>query len=115
MPLRSPFFLAGVALVVVGAELQSSKWQIVETSSGTIQGHASSWLPEVSEYLGIPFAAPPTEQLRFEPPKPFTSNKTVIAAKFVRLTTQYPYVSLLISPLLVSVSCSMTIETTILY
>ncbi|KAF1815958.1 alpha/beta-hydrolase [Eremomyces bilateralis CBS 781.70] len=41
--------------------------ETVRTSSGRIIGHASSWQPEVSEYLGIPYAKKPK---RFEAAKP---------------------------------------------
>jgi cholinesterase len=54
----------------------------VVTSSGPIEGHAASWQPEVSEYLGVPFAVPPVGPLRWMAPKPFIGNKTVDAAKF---------------------------------
>lgn len=42
--------------------------QTVSTTSGPVQGHAASDASQVSEYLGIPFAQPPTGRLRFEPP-----------------------------------------------
>lgn len=55
----------------------------VKTTSGTIKGHASEWQPEVSEYLGVPFARPPTGELRFTPPQPFTGTGVINAYKFV--------------------------------
>ena len=58
--------------------------QGVKTSSGTIVGKASSWKTEVSEYLGIPFAAPPVGNLRWAPPQPFKGEgKTIQATKYV--------------------------------
>lgn len=44
---------------------------VVKTSSGLIQGHENAVHPEVAEYLGVPFAAPPVGPLRFAPPKPY--------------------------------------------
>jgi hypothetical protein len=60
-----------------------STGQEVSTSSGKVAGHASKWQPEVSEYLGIPFALPPLGESRFAAPKPFTGNGTIKAEKFV--------------------------------
>jgi carboxylesterase type B len=57
----------------------------VKTSSGSVKGHASSWQPEVSEYLGIPFAQTPTGPLRFAAPVPFQGSGSIDAAKFVSL------------------------------
>lgn len=56
--------------------------QRIVTTSGTVVGQASSWQPNVSEYLGIPYARPPVEQLRFAAPKAFKSNGTIQATKF---------------------------------
>ncbi|KAL2288408.1 hypothetical protein FJTKL_03799 [Diaporthe vaccinii] len=42
--------------------------QPVTVRAGTVRGGASRVRPEVSAYLGIPFAQPPTGQLRFMPP-----------------------------------------------
>lgn len=42
--------------------------QAVNTTSGLITGHAAKNATGVSEYLGIPFAAPPVGNLRFQPP-----------------------------------------------
>jgi cholinesterase len=50
--------------------------QKVQTTSGTVLGHASTWQPQVSEYLGIPYAIPPLGPLRFAAPKPFKPNST---------------------------------------
>lgn len=56
--------------------------EAVKTTSGTIIGQASKWQPEVSEYLGIPFAKPPEGDLRWAAPQPITdSGNTINATK----------------------------------
>lgn len=49
--------------------LQSSKWLNVNTTSGVVQGHVIDNRPQVVEYLGVPYAKPPIEDLRFAPQK----------------------------------------------
>lgn len=57
--------------------------EAVKTTSGTVIGQASKWQPEVSEYLGIPFAKPPEGELRWAAPQPITdSSKTINATKY---------------------------------
>ncbi|KAL9111737.1 MAG: hypothetical protein Q9227_003796 [Pyrenula ochraceoflavens] len=56
----------------------------VQIKSGSVKGRASGLYPEVSEYLGIPFAQPPTGDLRFSAPVPAeASNGTTDATSFV--------------------------------
>ena len=63
-------------------------WKIgneVKTTSGTVLGQASKWQPEVSEYLGIPFAKAPEGELRWAAPQAITdSSKVINATKYVR-------------------------------
>src|SRR4051812_35395638 len=54
----------------------------VQTSSGLIIGHAASKNPEVSEYLGIPFAAPPVGALRFAAPQKYNATRTFNASSY---------------------------------
>jgi cholinesterase len=56
--------------------------QRVQAAGAVIHGQASKWQPEVSEYLGIPFAQPPIGDLRFAAPKPIQINGTFVAHKF---------------------------------
>jgi cholinesterase len=71
---------------IVALYLQfASTWQIgeqVKTSSGPVKGHASSWQPDVSEYLGIPYALPPVGPLRWTSPRVFTGDRVIQADKF---------------------------------
>ncbi|KAF2193157.1 cholinesterase [Zopfia rhizophila CBS 207.26] len=56
---------------------------LVPTKSGAVLGKASGLRPEVSEYLGIPFAQPPTGALRFKAPVPVAaSNATIDTTAF---------------------------------
>lgn len=55
----------------------------VKTSSGVIIGHPGPQYPDVTEYLGIPFATPPIGQLRFAAPVKLQSGQTVIANNYV--------------------------------
>lgn len=52
----------------------------VNTTSGQVQGKASALRGNVSEYLGIPFAQPPTGALRFEPPVPVNNSSQTLNA-----------------------------------
>jgi Carboxylesterase family len=74
-----------VAELAVASSFQQPGWKIgqsVKTSSGSVVGHASPWKPEVSEYLGIPFAKPPVGELRWAAPKKYEGNGTIGAHKF---------------------------------
>lgn len=56
--------------------LRQTTWTVgqpVTVKAGTVRGAASRVRPEVSAYLGIPFAQPPTGQQRFMPPVAVTS------------------------------------------
>lgn len=77
--------LSLLALTSLFGLVSSQTWsigQVVNTTSGSITGHAADWKPEVSEYLGIPFAESPVGQLRFAAPKPLKSTKAISATKF---------------------------------
>jgi hypothetical protein len=71
-------------------DLQQRKWsvgQVVETSSGVVEGHAAS-IPgtdvgDVSEYLGIRFGQNTAGKNRFRPAKEYKSTKPLDGANFV--------------------------------
>ena len=55
----------------------------VYTTSGAVQGHPAPEAREVSEYLGIPFAQPPTGSLRFQPPLAHNKSSIVNGTDYV--------------------------------
>ncbi|KAK2772240.1 hypothetical protein FQN53_004676 [Emmonsiellopsis sp. PD_33] len=86
LQMKGAVVLTLAGLLSAAPALPDQRWEIgqkVETSSGTVVGHASEWKPEVSEYLGIPFAQPPVGELRFAAPKPFTGSKEIVAGNYV--------------------------------
>ncbi|KAL9615798.1 MAG: hypothetical protein Q9160_009248 [Pyrenula sp. 1 TL-2023] len=56
--------------------------QEVDTTSGIVRGHAAVNRTQVSEYLGIPFAKPPVNDLRFAAPEPYRSDAPFDASSF---------------------------------
>lgn len=68
--MRSSSISSMVAPICLVAS-QTTHWMVgqqVQTKSGTVSGHGASQLENVSEYLGIPYAEPPTGDLRFAEP-----------------------------------------------
>jgi hypothetical protein len=58
--------------------------QSVQTGSGHIVGQASGWKKDVSEYLGVPFALPPSGDLRWAAPQVIKNgSRTVDATRYV--------------------------------
>jgi cholinesterase len=71
--------------VIILSLRQVASWQIgdkVRTTSGLVQGRASSWQPDVGEYLGIRYAHPPVSELRFAYPRPYRSDGVISALKY---------------------------------
>ncbi|KAH7169868.1 carboxylesterase [Dactylonectria macrodidyma] len=56
--------------------------QNVATTSGNVIAHAAADAIEVSEYLGIPYATPPTGPLRFQRPVEFNGSYVINATDF---------------------------------
>lgn len=79
------FFTAVAALSLPLAWATKDVGQVVETSSGPVNGHAAIKHPEVSEYLGIPYAQPPVGDLRFAPPVEYVGSSLLDGASFVGL------------------------------
>lgn len=52
---------------------------IVETSSGSIHGFINRTAPDVRQFLGVPFAEPPVDNLRFAKPEKKKANGVVKA------------------------------------
>jgi cholinesterase len=75
-------WLATFGSSTVSCYSDSPRWMSVKTSSGTIKGHMAAGEPNVIEYLGIPFAKPPTGALRFAPPQPLTGDGVVEASEY---------------------------------
>jgi carboxylesterase type B len=79
------FLLAATA--AVPCQLTLAEWRIgqtVKTTSGEVTGRGSL-LPgndKVSEYLAIPYAAPPVGALRWEPPQPYVGNRSINATSW---------------------------------
>jgi hypothetical protein len=71
---------AGLLPNAVNAQASYKVGQQVQTTSGSIVGRASDWKPEVSEYLGVPFAEPPVGPLRWLPPRALNSPAKVVNA-----------------------------------
>jgi hypothetical protein len=75
-----------VALAAALTVPSISGWEIgqeVITTSGYVKGHASTWQPAVSEYLGIPFAQPPVGPLRFAAPQRYLGHGKIAADQYV--------------------------------
>lgn len=66
------------------AALASCRSLVVNTTSGTVVGLINGTTPDVTQFLGVPFAKPPTGELRFLPPVAAVKAKRTIDA------TQYP-------------------------
>lgn len=74
-----------LAFSVFAGVATSQTWtvgQSVKTTSGSVVGKGAGWKPEVSAYLGIPFAESPIGKLRFAAPVAFKGNGTIAATKF---------------------------------
>ena len=55
----------------------------IQTTSGLLQGFINSTAPNVRQFLGVPYAEPPTGPLRFLPPVTKTKAKGIVdATKF---------------------------------
>ncbi|HWL17665.1 MAG TPA: carboxylesterase family protein, partial [Opitutus sp.] len=65
--IRSSLLLLFSALVIFGAE--SAAPEPVKTEFGLVQGAREN---DLTVYRGVPFAAPPTGDLRWRPPQPAT-------------------------------------------
>jgi carboxylesterase type B len=96
--MKTPFALPFAALALLGGipvacELQLNT--LVHTTNGAITGHAAPGAPEVTEFLGIPYAKPPVGRLRFAAPERDNLQRTYNASDFVsalpvfRMSWQY--------------------------
>lgn len=75
-------FALWAGLAAARPKCNPSKYITVETANGPITGHVADNSACVVEYLGIPYAKPPVDKLRFAAPERITSySKTPFEAK----------------------------------
>ena len=57
---------AGLTIILGGASAKAASGPVVQVATGTVQGFITN---NVAEFLGIPYAAPPIDALRWKPPQ----------------------------------------------
>ncbi|KAJ9157899.1 Carboxylic ester hydrolase [Pleurostoma richardsiae] len=85
--------LAMIASIFSVASAAQRNWivgQAVSTTSGVLLGHASEFAPDVSEYLGAPFAEPPVGELRWAAPVRFSASGEFNASSFGNACPRLP-------------------------
>lgn len=71
---------AWLCLALLQTSVAWGKRFAATTKNGRITGHPASNATQVIEYLGIPYAQPPTGDLRFAPPKAYEGKSDFEAA-----------------------------------
>lgn len=87
---HATLFIGLLCGLVIAKPTKFNTWSVgqeVSTTSGRVVGHAAEDVPDVSEYLGIPFAAAPVGALRFQPPVPYNGSAVINGSAFVSLVT----------------------------
>ncbi|TVY84374.1 Cholinesterase [Lachnellula suecica] len=82
--MKTSSYLLSLALCA-GNAVQAANWtvgQVVQTSSGQVTGHAAFPNVGVSEYLGIPFAVPPVDDLRWTAPVKYNGTSDINGTTF---------------------------------
>jgi len=76
---------------------------VVHTAEGPVQGSVRNG---ISQFLGIPFAAPPVGDLRWQPPKPHAAwTQTLKAVKFGNTCPQITELGVFAGPVSVTEDC----------
>lgn len=70
-----------LTIAAMGSTFASTQGLEVDTSIGQIQGFIDPSLPDVKQWLGIPFAEPPIGPLRFLPPVAISEGQRNISAQ----------------------------------
>ena len=84
--LAASLLAASLAAAAARSDVRRDEWTVgrrVETTSGPVEGHAAPNATDVSEYLGIPYAKPPIDGLRFQPPVRYEGSSTINGTNFV--------------------------------
>lgn len=110
--LRHKLFSAGVVLFGVWYTTGESPHQaiaaenggpIVHTAEGTVQGTVKN---RVNTFLGVPYAAPPVGELRWQPPKPHAAwTQTLKATKFGNTCPQITELGVFAGPVSLTEDC----------
>lgn len=61
----------------------AKSYETVQTSNGPITGHRAGGANDVWEYLGIPYAQPPLNDLRFAAPQKYKGKGPYTAINYV--------------------------------
>ncbi|THY52826.1 chlorogenic acid esterase precursor [Aureobasidium pullulans] len=72
--------VSGILCLTHLASAASTDGLMVNTTSGRLQGFVNQTVPDVRQFLGIPYAQPPVGPLRFAPPQDPVSSRQLINA-----------------------------------
>lgn len=84
------FFVAAAQLSAVTA---AASRLTVDTTVGRLYGMINGSAPDVAQFLGVPFAAPPVNELRFAPPQTKPAEAIIDATKIGPSCRQYPLIT----------------------